>query len=48
MRNKGPHIVDAIRTLDNILQRMQAHQSRKRSMLRRLRWWNKARTPSGS
>jgi pyruvate kinase len=48
MLNKGPHVVDAIRTLDNILQRMQAHQSKKRSMLRRLRWWNKARTPSGA
>jgi pyruvate kinase len=48
MLNKGPHIVDAIRTLDNILQRMQAHQSKKRSMLRRLRWWNKARPAAGS
>jgi len=33
--------VDAIRVLDNILQRMQAHQNKKRSMLRRLHWWNK-------
>lgn len=41
MLNKGPHIVDAIRVLDNILQRMQAHQTKKRSMLRRLHWWNK-------
>jgi pyruvate kinase len=44
MLNKGPHIVDAIRVLDNILQRMQAHQSKKQSMLRRLHWWNKAKT----
>ncbi len=44
MLNKGPHIVDAIRVLDNILQRMQAHQSKKRSMLRRLHWWNKSKT----
>ncbi|MGZ8463392.1 MAG: pyruvate kinase [Candidatus Deferrimicrobiaceae bacterium] len=43
MLNKGPHIVDAIRVLDNILQRMQAHQSKKQSMLRRLHWWNKAK-----
>ena len=26
-----------------ILQRMQAHQSKKRSMLRRLHWWNKSK-----
>jgi len=45
MLNKGPYIVDAIRVLDNILQRMQAHQSKKRSMLRRLHWWNKAKAP---
>lgn len=44
MLNKGPHIVDAIRVLDNILQRMQAHQSKKQSMLRRLHWWNKSKT----
>jgi pyruvate kinase len=46
MLNKGPHVVDAIRVLDNILQRMQAHQSKKRSMLRRLRWWSKAKAPA--
>jgi pyruvate kinase len=45
MLNKGPHILDAIRVLDNILQRMQAHQSKKRSMLRRLHWWNKPKAP---
>jgi pyruvate kinase len=45
MLNKGPHIVEAIRVLGNILQRMQAHQSKKRSTLRRLRWWSKAKTP---
>jgi pyruvate kinase len=36
MLNKGPHIVRAVRTLDDILRRMQAHQSKKRSMLRPL------------
>ncbi len=36
MLNKGPFIVDAVRTLDNILLRMKAHQIKKRSMLRRL------------
>jgi pyruvate kinase len=38
MLNKGPHIVETIRALDNILQRMQSHQSKKRSMLPRLHW----------
>lgn len=38
MLNKGPHIIRAIQMLDNILQRMQAHQWKKRSLLRRLHW----------
>jgi pyruvate kinase len=38
MLNKGPHIIQAIQMLDNILQRMQAHQWKKRSLLRRLHW----------
>lgn len=37
MLNKGPHVVNAVRVLDDILSRMQAHQSKKRSMLRELR-----------
>jgi pyruvate kinase len=40
MLNKGPHILDAMRTLDNILRRMQAHQSKKRPLLRALKSWN--------
>lgn len=36
MLNKGPHIVDAVRVLDDILWRMQAHQAKKQSMLRSL------------
>jgi pyruvate kinase len=36
MLNKGEHITDAVRFLDNILHRMQKHHSKKRSMLRRL------------
>ena len=36
MLNKGPHIVEALRALDNILRRMQDHQVKKRSMMRRL------------
>jgi pyruvate kinase len=35
--NKGPHILHAVRTLADILQRMQAHQTKKQSMLRELR-----------
>jgi pyruvate kinase len=37
MLNKGPHIVSAVRVLDDILRRMQAHQTKKRAMLRELR-----------
>ncbi|HZU95094.1 MAG TPA: pyruvate kinase [Planctomycetota bacterium] len=36
MLNKGPHVVQAVRTLDDILHRMERHQSKKRSMLRAL------------
>lgn len=37
MLNKGPYAVTAVAILDDILKRMQAHQDKKRSMLRRLR-----------
>jgi pyruvate kinase len=37
MLNKGPHIVETGRTLDDLLKRMQAHQSKKCSLLRLLR-----------
>ena len=36
MLNKGPHLADAVRVLDDILRRMQAHQNKKRAMLRPL------------
>jgi pyruvate kinase len=36
MLNKGSYIVAAVRMLDNILRRMQAHQSKKASRLRPL------------
>ena len=39
MLNKGPHIVEAMRMLDNILRRMQAHQAKKRPLLRALKSW---------
>ena len=37
MLNKGPYVVEAVRSLDDILRRMLAHQDKKRSMLRKLR-----------
>jgi pyruvate kinase len=36
MLNKGPYVVDAVKTLDDILKRMQMHQRKKSSMLREL------------
>jgi pyruvate kinase len=36
MLNKGPHLTEAVRVLDDILRRMQAHQNKKRAMLRPL------------
>ena len=44
MLNKGPHILDAMRVLDNILRRMQAHQSKKRPLMRALKAWELAPT----
>jgi pyruvate kinase len=40
MLNKGPHITEAIIALNSILTRMQQHQHKKRSLLRRLRAWD--------
>jgi len=39
MLNKGPHILEAVHALDDILRRMQTHQSKKRSLLRALKSW---------
>ncbi|MDX5442319.1 MAG: pyruvate kinase [Hymenobacteraceae bacterium] len=36
MLNKGPHVIQAIEMLDDILKRMQKHQNKKTSMLRSL------------
>jgi pyruvate kinase len=36
MLNKGPHIVEAVRFLANLMGRMQEHQSKKRTILRAL------------
>ncbi|QDU28970.1 Pyruvate kinase I [Anatilimnocola aggregata] len=37
MLNKGPYVVNAVRMLNDILQRMHAHQTKKQAMLRELR-----------
>jgi pyruvate kinase len=37
MLNKGPYVARAVAVLDDILSRMQAHQAKKRAMLRHLR-----------
>lgn len=39
MLNKGPHIVDAVRLLNNILVRMETHQMKKTALLRSLKSW---------
>jgi len=36
MLGKGPYVIQAVRVLDSILERMQAHQAKKRALLRRL------------
>jgi pyruvate kinase len=41
MLNKGPHIIGAMKALENILQRMEEHQSKKSPLLRQLRWWER-------
>ncbi|MCA9810372.1 MAG: pyruvate kinase, partial [Candidatus Dadabacteria bacterium] len=37
MLNKGPHILEALKALDDIMKRMQAHQMKKMAMLRELK-----------
>jgi pyruvate kinase len=39
MLNKGPHIINAVSILDDVLTRMQEHQSKKTPQLRALRSW---------
>ncbi len=36
MLNKGPYVVEAVRTLDDVLRRMQSHQAKKAALLRPL------------
>ena len=42
MLNKGAHILEAIRTLDDILKRMQTHQAKKRPLMRALKAWQRS------
>lgn len=42
MLNKGPHILAALRSLDDILRRMRGHQEKKRPLLRALKAWEVA------
>ncbi|HVP59285.1 MAG TPA: pyruvate kinase [Myxococcaceae bacterium] len=42
MLNKGPHILDAVSVLDDILRRMEEHQSKKTAQLRALRSWSRS------
>jgi len=42
MLNKGPHILAAVSALDDILRRMEEHQSKKTAQLRALRSWARA------
>jgi pyruvate kinase len=39
MLNKGPHVLDAVGVLDDVLGRMESHQSKKTSRLRALHSW---------
>ena len=41
MLNKGPHVLEAVDLLERILRRMEAHQHKKRALMRRLRWWSR-------
>jgi pyruvate kinase len=46
MLNKGPFIAEAVTMLAGILTRMQGHMNKKRSLLRRLRAWDRDNTPA--
>ena len=47
MLNKGPHILEALRTLADILHRMQSLQAKKRPLLRALKAWDSVGTEAG-
>ncbi|MGY4708795.1 pyruvate kinase [Mycolicibacterium sp. CBM1] len=47
MLNKGPYIIDAVVTLDDILGRMAGHEYKKNPLLRPLRSWRAAPPPAG-
>jgi pyruvate kinase len=48
MLNKGPHVLQAVRLLDDILCRMQTHQTKKRPQMRALKAWHSAGQPQAT
>ncbi|TMR06869.1 hypothetical protein ETD83_03050 [Actinomadura soli] len=48
MLNKGPHIVEAVTALDDILRRMSGHQDKKDTLLRPLRSWQPVHETGGT
>jgi pyruvate kinase len=48
MLNKGPHVVEAVRFLDGVLRRMQEHQDKRRTLLRRLSLATSGWEPAGA
>jgi pyruvate kinase len=40
MLNKGPHITDAVRALDDILARMDGVQTKSRTLMRHIHSWD--------
>lgn len=43
MPHHGPHVLDALRTLDDVLHRVRDHQRKKRPLLLSLKSWNRLR-----
>jgi pyruvate kinase len=48
MLNKGPHVLQAMRLLDDILRRMQTHQAKKRPQMRALKAWRSLDGPASA
>jgi pyruvate kinase len=47
MLNKGPHILDAVTSLDDILRRMGAHHNKKTALMRPLQSWQRSGPNTG-
>ena len=48
MLNNGPHILDAIRALDDILARMDEAQHKSRTLMRHIHSWDTPEAVTGS